>query len=316
MTISGVSITYIQEAGRKPECALTRRDAELDQLLDLHITRLRDRAKKDSSLPSHFIDPAAIHQSRFDQLGADDESQFLEAASQLALNIQLGMKGNSTEGLFVAIRGTEGRGADERAFAAILKLEVVDPVGGYLREVNDDHSLATVKRLLVRPKELQKGAYYPDPRASSDVVIADTIDKAALYFLHGLGLTQEMAPDDAVAILCRRAVQHFPHVDEDEILRRLEHSQLRMADAFVEQNSDIFAEPEARRALLSDLASQARPVRTINPTAPTVTRRELIAGPFKLTFPPSARGQLTVTQRSSDQQWETIIVTPDQPRFQ
>jgi hypothetical protein len=316
MKISRVSITYIHEEGNRPVCVLTTRDAELDQLLDLHVSRLKGRAEKDSSLPCHFAEPAATNRNPFDHLSSGNETEFLAVASQLALNVQLGMKGNSKEGLFVAIGGADGGDQESLEFAAILKLEVVDPVGGYMREVIDGHSLATVKRLLVRPKELQKGAYYPDPRTGSDVVVGDTMDKAALYFLRGLGLTQEMAPDDAVAFLCRRAVQRFPFVEEEEILRRFEHSHVRTADAFVEENADIFEDAEARDALLSDLTAQARPVRTINPAAPTVTRRELVAGPFKLTFPPSARAQVTINQRASDQQWETVIVTPDEPRFQ
>jgi hypothetical protein len=184
-----------------------------------------------------------------------------------------------------------------------------------MREVQEDRRLATVKRLLVRPKELQKGALYPDPRDDSDVVVGDTMDKAALYFLRGLGLTQEMAPGDAVAFLTKKVVQYFPFVPEDEVLRRLERSTASVADDFVSQNADLLESAEARNALLADLQAQARPVRTINPTAPAVTRRELVAGPFRLTFPPSARTQLTVQQRHDDRQWETIIVTPDEPRF-
>lgn len=316
MGIARVTITYIKDEGSKPECTSTEHDDELDQLLGLHLSRLRSRAEENASLPSHFVDPVALHRARLQQLCAVTEDEFLQAASLLALNVQLGMKGNSKEGLFVAISGTEGGGAAASPFAAILKLEVVDPVAGYMREFEQGHRLATVKRLLVRPKELQKGAYYPDPRPHSDAVVGDTLDKPALYFLRGLGLTQEMAPNDAVAFLTKRVIQRFPFVEEDEILRRLERSDARTADAFVEQNVDLFPDREARVALMADLSSQARPVHTINPAAPIVSRRELIAGPFKVTFPASARPQLTVSQRESDQQWETIIVTPDRPRFQ
>jgi hypothetical protein len=124
-----------------------------------------------------------------------------------------------------------------------------------------------------------------------------------------------MAPADAVGFLTKKVVQYFPFVPEDDVLQRLERSQAKVADDFVSENADLLESAEARNALLADLAAQARPVRTINPTAPAVTRRELLAGPFRLTFPPSARTQLTIRQRQDDRQWETVIVTPDEPRF-
>jgi hypothetical protein len=316
MEINRVSVTYIKEEGAKPDCQLTERDDELDELLGLHIGRLKERARTDASLPCHFVDPVSVNRERLEHLAADEDEGFLEAARMLALNIQVGMKGNSKEGLFVAINGSEQPlGGENVRFAAILKLEVVDPVAGYMREVQEDRRLATVKQLLVRPKELQKGAYYPDPRGDSDLVVGDTMDKAALYFLRGLGLTQEMAPADAVAFLTKKVVQHFPLVPEDEVLQRLERSRARRAEDFVSENADLLRSLEGRNALLADLAAQARPVRGINPTAPAVTRRELVAGPFRLSFPPSARTQVTIRQRPDDRQWETIIVTPDEPRF-
>lgn len=316
MEINRVSVTYIKEEGAKPDCQLTERDDELDELLGLHIRRLKECARNDASLPCHFVDPLAVNRERLEQLASDEDEGFLEAARMLALNIQVGMKGNSKEGLFVAINGSEQRLAGESdRFAAILKLEVVDPVAGYMLEVQEDRRLATVKQLLVRPKELQKGAYYPDPRGDSDVVVGDTMDKAALYFLRGLGLTQDMAPGDAVAFLTKKVVEYFPFVPEDDVLQRLERSKARTAGDFVTENADMLESLEARNGLLADLAAQARPVRAINPTAPAVARRELVAGAFRLSFPPSARTQITIRQRSDDQQWEVIIVTPDEPTF-
>lgn len=317
MDIDRVSIAPIKHQGAKPDCRLAARDPGLNELLANHIGRLQERAKSPGSLPCHFKDPSGEHQRRFELLRADTDIDFLQTAATLALNIQNEMKGNAKEGLFVAVNGAFAGvpGSSKNRFSAVLKLEVVDPVAGYLLEIGDEVLLATVKQLLIRPKELQKGALYPDPRPESDVVVGDTMDAAALYFLRGLGLTQDMAPREATAFLAKKVAYHFPLIEQDDIIRRIESTGVATAEEFVARNEDLLDDPGARLALLADLAAQARPVRTIDIAGPAVTQR-LVAGPFKLSFPPSARAQLDYHQRPEDGRWEITIVTVDRPVFQ
>jgi len=312
MRIVRTTYAYMERGGAPPVCELRTVDADVQAYLHDHVTKLAKKVDSGRNSSSKFMPDDPARRQRFEDLLQGDDDAFLAAAAAIAGAIQDGIRGNALPGLCVAMTVDDGDGTPRRC--AILKLEVHDKNAGILREIAaGTRELVAVHNLLVRPKDLQKGGLYPDPRADSHVVVGDQLDVASLYFLRGLGVIQHQTPQESVVALRKAYIAKHP-ARIDELYDRFDSTDAATVRGFLESNADLFDEEDERDELLADLENRGRPVHDFSPQAARSLTRTLAAGPIRITGPAGQVRQATWHQRA-DGLWEITLVTAERPEF-
>jgi hypothetical protein len=262
MAITNVAYAYVEPGGAAPDCKIRTVSEEIRLYLSEHVDDLLTRAGRDSSAPAFFRTQAA--EQRFNDMLTGTKDQFLAAASELTERLFTAMDNRSKKGFLVAVRRSA---PDGDAQAAVLKLDVSDKSAAAALLVKGEERLETVRDLLDRPGELQKGAVYPDPRTESNVVVGDKVMvETAQYFLRALEVQQIAAAGSAtksfVDVVAAVATDKV-----DGIVRELDaYSGPVSPPDFFQQHPDLLT-TEEREQTLDQLEQQPRPVRIVNPLA-------------------------------------------------
>jgi hypothetical protein len=281
MTIMKVAYAYVEEKGPPPVCKLRQISADLESYLEAHVNSLNERASKgDGSPPATFRTKEST--ARFDSLLTGDDDQFVTAAQSIASQLQKEMDKRTKKGFFVALRRD---GAAEME-AAALKLDVQDKQAAALGwDEHGDPDLEAVKGLLDIPGKLQKGAVFPDVRATSDVVIGDKLPDTALYFLRALDAQQIAKPGPATGVFVH-AVKEIAEDRVTVVARALEsETKPTTPRAFFKRHPEVLPQ-DVRESVLDRIEHDRRPVKRIDPT------RHAIMGTWKADGI-TVRGRLT-----------------------
>jgi hypothetical protein len=246
--------------------------------LDSHLVALAGLGAV--SPPAHFTDAGA--RDCFQCLVFGDESDFLNAASELAARLHGRMDGRMPAGLYVALRDERG-GREVRA--AVLKLVSTRKPAGYLRTLRGRVRLAAIRDALDQPGQLQKGCLYPDTRANSDVVVGDRLDVGALYFLRAFGLIQDQAADLAVRVLLEEIVSRVP--DRADAIATSIHQRrpTSMVDCIDCIAADVPEVAAHRDEVIAVLNSKERPVVALSPERIALMKREITGNGIMISGP-------------------------------
>jgi len=282
-------------------------DEEAGSYVTEHMGDLDGRALR--SPPTHFI--AGADKKRFDLLRRGSEAEFLSASQELAGRLLGQMRDSRQDGLFVAAREIDKRGA---ARAAVLKLHVVAPHTGYLQRVKGRIRLGAVKAALNVPGQLQKGALYPDVRRNSAVVVGDQLDVSALYFLRSLGLVQDQSPKRAVAAVYSAVRSRVPDAEQavaDSIATRRPTSVKEALDGLV---SDLPPLSPMRLEIESELKEQARPPVALDPDRAGLLKRVISGGGIEISGSVSAmRSRVEGPVETDDGRWRVVVTFDGKP---
>jgi hypothetical protein len=309
MRITRLTYTYMEQGCEVRVCTIRTVDSDVQAYMHDHVAKLKAKVEAGRNSTSEFT--CADTAERFEQLLNGTDEQFLEAANSIATDIQVGMRGNARSGLCVAMTVDD----DDTKRAAVLKLEVLDKNAGILREIAEGtRELEAVHNLLVRPKDLQKGGLYPDPRPNSDLIVGDALDTAALYFLDGLGVIQEQSPSESVVALRKAVARRHPD-KVDDLYGRFLTSEAESIGTFVEQNADLFDDEAERLEVVAELEGRGRPVRVYSPGAARGTIRTVVAGNLKVTGPLSEMSGKVSWERRKDGLWEITLLTQEEPHY-
>jgi hypothetical protein len=230
MPLELVTFAYVEHDGPAPSCTRKTVTAEIARYLEAHIDDLQGRAESGRSPSAKFLSSDA--RNRFTRLRRGEESDFLQAAQELATRLHSEMDGRTKAGFFVAIRRSMGRTTQ----GIVLKLDVHDKDAAAVKRAvrTGERELEAVRDLLDIPGELQKGAITPDSRAGSEVVVGDKFEETSLYFLRALDVQQMSQPTlGAVTVVAQvqtvaparvpavvEALQQEPRVTTEEFFQR------------------------------------------------------------------------------------------------
>ncbi|HTE86228.1 MAG TPA: hypothetical protein VK821_16005, partial [Dehalococcoidia bacterium] len=240
MAIKWLTYVYIRAGGESPACSAQSVPSDAELYLEEHVTALQSKGRSGASPPAEFLEPA--HRQRFEDLLCGHEQQFLAAATSLAAQVQAGLHGGTTDGLFVGLNGD----ASGIAFASVLKLEVTEKHRGALQDVAGGKiAISTVQNLLDKPGDRQKGVVVPDPRPDSSLIVGDRLSETALFFLSAIGARQAQKP----ALAAVEMAKVFQEVAPDlavAMVERLTTSEARTPQEFLGQERELSAATRAQ----------------------------------------------------------------------
>ena len=174
--------------------ALEQIEAPIQNFLNAHIRDLLEKANRDDAMPpARFTDSET--QELFRLLYHGTESEFLDAARQLAERLIAVMNRRTSEGLLLGLRAeTESNGR----VAGLLKLQVVAEHGAVLQRLESGElQLSAVTDMLEKPGDLQKGALVATSLPHGQVYCADRLTAAARYFPEAFGIRLFAKPSAA-----------------------------------------------------------------------------------------------------------------------
>ena len=260
MAIDLMAVSPVSRTGPAPTCTDQSPPAMVEQFLEEHVDKLRSKAAGGATGPASF--DVGHGRADFQALLAGSKADFMKAAQHLATELHAGMgkTANAADGTFVVLR------LDGGSTAAVLKLQVISPHGGYL---DAKRQIQAIENLLDVPGGLQKGAVVPDPRKDSDVIVGDKLGAdASLYFLEAIGVRQHQTATAGALSLLRLASEVMPD------------KQAKIAQAVAAAHDQPVAtviknlEPTAaqRAHLTRRLKEERRPIVKVDSTGVTLKR--------------------------------------------
>ncbi len=255
MSILFVTYAYIEPAGDIPTCVPESVSSGVERYLLAHVASLLKRVPDGSSPPARF--QSADGKERFQALLEGSDSEFLEAAEQLAQRIYKEMDKRSKPGFFVALRSNEG----QPIRAAVLKLDIqAKSAAAMARTGQGRMTLEAVKNLLEVPGQLQKGAVFRDDRPASDVVVGDRLTETALYFLRAIDVVQVSKPGQAVTAFVAAVASVAGSNRTIPVIQALESEEQEITpEDFFARHPDLLEEFERSRVYYQ-LRERKRPV--------------------------------------------------------
>jgi hypothetical protein len=254
VSIEIVTYSYVEPSQNPPTCALESVSADVESYLLSHVASLLEGAAEGSSPPARF--QSADGRDRFDVLLDGSDSQFLQAAEQVAQRLFKEMDNRAKAGFFVAMRSSEG----QRMRAAVLKLDIHARSGASMSRTGPGRpTLEAVRDLLDIPGQLQKGAVFRDDRGGSDIVVGDKLTETALYFLRAIDVIQMSKSGQAVSAVVNAVAKVAGPQRAVPVIRALEKEQETSPEDFFARHSDLLDEQE-RVQVFDQLRVRKRPV--------------------------------------------------------
>ncbi|HEX8647959.1 MAG TPA: hypothetical protein VF715_13785 [Thermoleophilaceae bacterium] len=260
MAIDLMSVSNVSRTGPVPTCTDQSPPSMVEQFLEEHVDKLRSKAAEDGTGPASF--DGSHGKADFQALLTGSKADFMKAAQHLAteLHTAMGKTGNAADGTFVVLR------LDGGSTAAVLKLQVISPHGGYL---DAQQQIQAIENLLDVPGGLQKGAVVPDPRKDSDVIVGDKLGAdASLYFLQALGVRQHQTASAGALSLMRIASEVMPG-KHAEIAQAVAAAQNQPVKTLIDKLEPTAAE---RVQLSRRLNEERRPIVKVDSTGVRLTR--------------------------------------------
>jgi|GEM_PF-3970830 len=253
------AFAYLEPGGKnQPTCRKQDLSDLVAEFLESHVADLVEKARGERAPAAGFADGNS--RSIFDHLASKGGNAFVASATEAAQALQAGMDQRAKPGLFVALKRQEKDGPA----AAILKLDVVEEHAGRLAEENGRFVLRVVEDLVDRPGRLQKGAAVPDPRAGSDVIVAEKASgRASQYFLDAFGIRQMVKPAVGTVRVIEAVRRAAPKM-RASIERKLEKSEATDAGELLGELEELVPKKEFA-GLRAGLTDGAQPVGEILP---------------------------------------------------
>lgn len=305
MTIEVLTWVQVAEGLAAPTCEPKTVSEAMDGLLTAHLDDLRERAKRGTTPAASFVSEEA--RTRFLALRDGDSSEFLEAASHLAAGLISRMDGRTDPGFLVALRELR----ENSVGCAVLKMEVTDPIAGFVRDDPEEGQiLDAIRNLLDTPGRLQKGAVAPDTRPGSEVVVGDRLLDTALYFLDALGIRQLERPKQAVIEILSVAREAIPE-RRDEVAAVMQRSAATTVEEFVEEIPDL--DDEAKADFVSRATQRRRPIQDIDTGRARTLKKILRASGVTISgLVDAVEGRVEVNQKTEGG-WRITIDVEDEP---
>jgi hypothetical protein len=182
-----------------------------------HVTKLREAVAEEDALFTRFHQGAAIPGLMKKLLGASDED-FIDISGGLATRLHESMKQSTKPGPGVLAIIASGPDADKPTISSVLKLDAIPELARYLLD-QGQVKLSVVRDLLPAPGDLQKGISLPDDRPTSDAIVIDRNQSAALYFFNAYELQVSHTPTESEKALGDAIVKGVPRAKRAEAMK-------------------------------------------------------------------------------------------------
>lgn len=314
-----MSIEYLtfQNVGHRQQASdaeLRTHETDIDNFLLAHMRALQESADNGKTPTASFRDEVA--EDLFREARDASESGFLKAATAISQKLNEVMDGRAKEGLLVIFRAV----LPER-LVVVLKLQVANEYAAVLQRVGRGREdLRAVKDVLDAPGRIQKGILYEDDRDSSSVIARETRTSAttADYFLRAYDIVMNSRPADANLALIRAVSKAGQGEDllglTDEVIAALPEIPQGSTSEVLDQLE--IAVPDisvVRDSVEANLATIARPIDTINPTAGV--KAEVVAGPIKIVGPAQDIAENVDWDRDDEREgWQVFVRSSEEPR--
>lgn len=260
MKLTRAAYAFVEPGGAVPVPTRQAIPAAIETYFDDHRSDLITRAETGKVAEAHFADANA--RDRFQQLATGTDTQFDAAAVDLAKRLHQNMDARSKRGFFVAATYVDGTDAQ----AMVLKLDASPKKLAAIGGTGATRTLESVDDLLDIPGELHKGAVFPDPRAPSDVCVADKNREAALYYLTAIEVEQYELPGKGIKSFLTVVHEVSPaHVEP--VTKALEGVTGRTSAADVLKAVAPPIPTTTQANINGRLAALRRPVADVDPTA-------------------------------------------------
>lgn len=299
---AGLVLVEVKSAPLLPPSELAL-SPDMREFLNDHLEELSKRVGASEEQRGVFQHGTDMKANLRNALKADDGT-FLDFCATMAIRLSESMRvaTRPKSGVLVAMQLATSQGAKPTAIA-LLKLEAKYK-GARLVQQARVLTVQHFKDMLAQPGDLQKGLYWPDPRADSDVTVRDRNPRGAQYFAGAFQVQLSVKATDAEKALVEEIRNRIPAPQRARALRLAAQGEQATADVAVARIREEFPDFEPQGVALG---GAGRPPGVIRPRQFASQPVTLTADGIKIVVPQDRLG--LIESRAVGDHWETTITT-------